>query len=84
VVGASLVAESERPPGAWHAEWEPWRSVLRLAGGAAERAASYLPSVEYDEDAMSRNVARLGVPADLSHVDAWIDLVLARQREVPA
>ncbi|MFD7433675.1 3-carboxy-cis,cis-muconate cycloisomerase [Streptomyces sp. NPDC059861] len=36
---ASLVAEDERPAGAWHAEWEPLRDLLRLTGGAARDAA---------------------------------------------
>lgn len=35
----SLAAEDERPAGAWHAEWEPLRDLLRLAGGAARDAA---------------------------------------------
>ncbi|NUS51650.1 MAG: 3-carboxy-cis,cis-muconate cycloisomerase, partial [Nocardioidaceae bacterium] len=82
VLGASLVAEQERATGGWHAEWEPLRSMLRLAGGAAARGATYLPSVEYDEDALARNLAGLDVTADLTHVDAWIDRVLARQEEV--
>lgn len=28
----SLAAEDERPAGAWHAEWEPLRDLLRLTG----------------------------------------------------
>ncbi|WP_037772303.1 3-carboxy-cis,cis-muconate cycloisomerase [Streptomyces sp. FXJ7.023] len=35
----SLVAEDERPAGAWHAEWESLRDLLRLTGGAARDAA---------------------------------------------
>ncbi|MFE3824467.1 3-carboxy-cis,cis-muconate cycloisomerase [Streptomyces sp. NPDC059092] len=35
----SMAAEDERPAGAWHAEWEPLRDLLRLAGGAARDAA---------------------------------------------
>ncbi|KUO19399.1 3-carboxy-cis,cis-muconate cycloisomerase [Streptomyces dysideae] len=35
----SLVAEDERPAGAWHAEWEPLRELLRLVGGATRDAA---------------------------------------------
>lgn len=34
----SLAAEDERPAGAWHAEWEPLRDLLRLVGGAAREA----------------------------------------------
>ncbi|NBM17087.1 lyase family protein, partial [Streptomyces sp. GC420] len=39
VLLGSLVAEDERPAGAWHAEWQPLRELLRLAGGAAHAAA---------------------------------------------
>ncbi|MFB6849111.1 3-carboxy-cis,cis-muconate cycloisomerase [Streptomyces sp. NPDC056373] len=35
----AMAAEDERPAGAWHAEWEPLRDLLRLAGGAARDAA---------------------------------------------
>ncbi|WP_420310000.1 3-carboxy-cis,cis-muconate cycloisomerase [Streptomyces sp. YS-B37] len=38
VLYGSLVAEDERPAGAWHAEWEPLRELLRLVGGAARDA----------------------------------------------
>ncbi|MFC4493170.1 lyase family protein [Streptomyces ovatisporus] len=34
-----LIAEDERPAGAWHAEWQPVRELLRLTGGAAHAAA---------------------------------------------
>ncbi|MFF7604038.1 3-carboxy-cis,cis-muconate cycloisomerase [Streptomyces parvulus] len=39
VLYGSMTAEDERPAGAWHAEWEPLRDLLRLAGGAARDAA---------------------------------------------
>ncbi|MFE5815265.1 lyase family protein [Streptomyces sp. NPDC056479] len=39
VVTQAMLAEDERPAGAWHAEWEPLRECLRLAGGAAHTAA---------------------------------------------
>ena len=38
VLLGSLAAEDERPAGAWHAEWQPLRELLRLAGGAAREA----------------------------------------------
>ncbi|WP_373682231.1 MULTISPECIES: 3-carboxy-cis,cis-muconate cycloisomerase [Streptomyces] len=34
----SMAAEDERPAGAWHAEWEPLRDLLRLVGSAAGSA----------------------------------------------
>ncbi|MGW7364550.1 3-carboxy-cis,cis-muconate cycloisomerase [Streptomyces sp. NPDC054841] len=39
VLYGSVAAEDERPAGAWHAEWEPLRDLLRLVGGAARDAA---------------------------------------------
>jgi 3-carboxy-cis,cis-muconate cycloisomerase len=39
VLVQAMVAEDERPAGAWHAEWQPLRDCLRLAGGAAATAA---------------------------------------------
>ncbi|GHE97623.1 3-carboxy-cis,cis-muconate cycloisomerase [Streptomyces spiralis] len=48
----SLAAEDERPAGAWHAEWEPLRDLLRLAGGAARDAAELAEGLRVDSDAM--------------------------------
>jgi 3-carboxy-cis,cis-muconate cycloisomerase len=39
ILAQCMVAEDERPAGAWHAEWAPLQACLRLAGGAAETAA---------------------------------------------
>ncbi|MBT2510523.1 3-carboxy-cis,cis-muconate cycloisomerase [Streptomyces sp. ISL-98] len=39
VLYGSMAAEDERPAGAWHAEWEPLRDLLRLVGGAARDTA---------------------------------------------
>ncbi|OKJ93469.1 3-carboxy-cis,cis-muconate cycloisomerase [Streptomyces sp. CB03234] len=38
VLYGSVAAGDERPAGAWHAEWEPLRDLLRLVGGAAHDA----------------------------------------------
>ncbi|MFB7108397.1 3-carboxy-cis,cis-muconate cycloisomerase [Streptomyces sp. NPDC056190] len=48
----SLAAQDERPPGAWHAEWEPLRELLRLVGGAARDAAELTEGLRVDADAM--------------------------------
>ncbi|MFE4664788.1 3-carboxy-cis,cis-muconate cycloisomerase [Streptomyces sp. NPDC056716] len=48
----SLVAEDERPAGAWHAEWEPLRELLRLVGGAARDAAELAEGLRVRADAM--------------------------------
>ncbi|MFI1417602.1 3-carboxy-cis,cis-muconate cycloisomerase [Streptomyces sp. NPDC020731] len=48
----SLVAEDERPAGAWHAEWEPLRDLLRLVGGAARDAAELTEGLRVRPDVM--------------------------------
>ncbi|WP_030855907.1 3-carboxy-cis,cis-muconate cycloisomerase [Streptomyces sp. NRRL S-37] len=48
----SLVAEDERPAGAWHAEWEPLRDLLRLVGGAARDAAELAEGLRVRPDTM--------------------------------
>ncbi|MFI1308084.1 3-carboxy-cis,cis-muconate cycloisomerase [Streptomyces sioyaensis] len=45
VLTSALTAEDERPAGAWHAEWQTLRALLRLAGGAARDAAELVDSL---------------------------------------
>ncbi|WP_327371353.1 3-carboxy-cis,cis-muconate cycloisomerase [Streptomyces sp. NBC_01217] len=52
----SLVAEDERPAGAWHAEWEPLRELLRLVGGAAHDAAELTEGLRVVPYAMRENL----------------------------
>jgi 3-carboxy-cis,cis-muconate cycloisomerase len=54
----ALLAENERPAGAWHAEWQQWRALLRLAGGAAAATATLLAELRPDPAAMAATVAR--------------------------
>ncbi|MFD3380267.1 MULTISPECIES: 3-carboxy-cis,cis-muconate cycloisomerase [unclassified Streptomyces] len=56
----SLAAEDERPAGAWHAEWEPLRDLLRLVGGAARDAAELTEGLRVHADAMRAHL-------DLTH-----------------
>ncbi|OXY94822.1 3-carboxy-cis,cis-muconate cycloisomerase [Streptomyces diastatochromogenes] len=51
-----LAAEDERPAGAWHAEWEPLRDLLRLVGGAAAHAAELTDELRVHPAAMRRNL----------------------------
>ncbi|MEU9618807.1 MULTISPECIES: 3-carboxy-cis,cis-muconate cycloisomerase [unclassified Streptomyces] len=51
-----LVAEDERPAGAWHAEWEPLRELLRLVGGAAYEAAELTDGLRVVPYAMRENL----------------------------
>ncbi len=60
VLFGGLVAEHERPAGAWHAEWEPWAELIALAGGAAARTADVVAGLEVDAGAMAANLARTG------------------------
>ncbi|KUL22948.1 3-carboxy-cis,cis-muconate cycloisomerase [Streptomyces regalis] len=56
----SMAAEDERPAGAWHAEWEPLRDLLRLVGGAARDAAELAEGLRVNADAMREHL-------DLTH-----------------
>ncbi|WP_406339713.1 3-carboxy-cis,cis-muconate cycloisomerase [Streptomyces sp. NBC_01620] len=52
----SLAAEDERPAGAWHAEWEPLRDLLRLVGGAARDGAALAAGLRVVPYAMRENL----------------------------
>jgi 3-carboxy-cis,cis-muconate cycloisomerase len=91
VLGASMAAEQERPPGAWHAEWEPLRQGLRLSAAAAHRCAGMLSGLRVDTAALRRNLDHLVTAAGLdpdrvaatpSAVAPWIDRALADYRKV--
>ncbi|MEU1475259.1 3-carboxy-cis,cis-muconate cycloisomerase [Streptomyces sp. NPDC005760] len=56
----SMAAEDERPAGAWHAEWEPLRDLLRLAGGAARDAVALTEGLRVNADTMREHL-------DLTH-----------------
>ncbi|MGW7418851.1 3-carboxy-cis,cis-muconate cycloisomerase [Streptomyces sp. NPDC054813] len=56
VLYGSLVAEDERPAGAWHAEWEPLRDLLRAVGGAARDTAELTEGLRVHPEAMRRNL----------------------------
>ncbi|MFJ9627328.1 3-carboxy-cis,cis-muconate cycloisomerase [Streptomyces sp. NPDC101175] len=56
VLHGSLVAEDERPAGAWHAEWQPLRELLRLAGGAARDAAEMAEGLRVHPDVMREHL----------------------------
>ncbi|MFJ4840962.1 3-carboxy-cis,cis-muconate cycloisomerase [Streptomyces sp. NPDC088746] len=56
----SLTAEDERPAGAWHAEWEPLRDLLRLVGGAARDAAELAEGLQVFPSAMRSHLGLTG------------------------
>ncbi|MEV6117036.1 3-carboxy-cis,cis-muconate cycloisomerase [Streptomyces sp. NPDC052109] len=51
-----VAAGDERPAGAWHAEWEPLRDLLRLTGGAARDAAELAEGLRVHAEAMRRDL----------------------------
>ena len=57
---SSAIAVDERPDGAWHAEWQALRDLLRLVGGAASLAAELLPGLKVDADRMRANLELTG------------------------
>ncbi|MEW1994119.1 3-carboxy-cis,cis-muconate cycloisomerase [Streptomyces coelicoflavus] len=76
----SLVAEDERPAGAWHAEWEPLRDLLRLTGGATRDAAELTEGLRVRPDVMR---AHLGLTHGLivsERLSAELAPVLGRAR----
>ncbi|MFJ8982969.1 adenylosuccinate lyase family protein [Streptomyces sp. NPDC102282] len=52
----TMLTEDERSGGAWHAEWQPLRSALRMAGGAAHVAAELLEGLEVHAGRMRSNL----------------------------
>lgn len=76
----SMAAEDERPAGAWHAEWEPLRELLRLVGGAARDTAELTEALRVDAGAMG---AHLGLTHGLivsERLSAELAGVLGRAR----
>ncbi|MFV0433997.1 MAG: lyase family protein [Leucobacter sp.] len=57
---AAALAVDERPDGAWHAEWQTLRELLRLALGASAHAVTLVEGLRVDEDAVRRNLALTG------------------------
>jgi 3-carboxy-cis,cis-muconate cycloisomerase len=52
--------EHQRAAGAWHAEWQPFSDVLRLAGSAAAWGADLLSGLRVDAARMGANLAATG------------------------
>ncbi|MEO6505654.1 MAG: lyase family protein [Terrimesophilobacter sp.] len=56
----SATTVDERPPGAWHAEWQTLRELLRLVGGACHLAAELTPGLVVDDAAMRARLEAAG------------------------
>lgn len=90
ILGGSATPEQERPAGAWHAEWQPLRRMLRLAAAIAERTRTVADGLVLDDAAIERNVelllTNLGrdrdwLTATITPASGWIDRVLRQHRE---
>jgi 3-carboxy-cis,cis-muconate cycloisomerase len=81
VLAQCMLAQDERPAGAWHAEWQPLRECLRLAGGsactAAELAAGLVPAPD-------RMLANLSLTGSLVVSERIAAVLSARLGKVPA
>ncbi|MFF7986535.1 3-carboxy-cis,cis-muconate cycloisomerase [Streptomyces sp. NPDC007901] len=80
VLYGSLVAEDERPAGAWHAEWEPLRDLLRTVGGAARDAAELAKGLRVHPEAMRRHLGLTGGLIVSERLSAELAPVLGRAR----
>ena len=67
----AMVAEDERPAGAWHAEWEAVRTALRVAGGAARDTAELVDHLRVDA---ARMRAGLDLTGGLITSERLVDL----------
>lgn len=54
---AAAVTVDERPDGAWHAEWAPFRELLRVAGGAAATGAELADGFRVHDSVIAAHVA---------------------------
>ncbi|SER67029.1 3-carboxy-cis,cis-muconate cycloisomerase [Streptomyces sp. yr375] len=60
VLAQCMLAEDERPAGAWHAEWQPLREALRLTGGAAHTAVELAEGLAVHPERMRANLESTG------------------------
>ena len=76
----ALAAEDERPAGAWHAEWEPLRDLLRLVGGTARDAAELTEGLRVHPDAMRDHLGLTHGLIVSERLSAELSPVLGRAR----
>ncbi|MER5769525.1 3-carboxy-cis,cis-muconate cycloisomerase [Streptomyces sp. NPDC001985] len=74
----TLPSEDERSAGAWHAEWQPLRELLRLTGGAAHQAVELTGQLTVDEGRMLANTALTGGRIASERVAAVLAPLLGR------
>jgi 3-carboxy-cis,cis-muconate cycloisomerase len=73
-----LLAEDERSAGAWHAEWQLLRELLRLTGGAARTGAELAAGLEVRADRMRANLDLTGGQVVSERIAAVLAPVLGR------
>ncbi|MGV9498603.1 3-carboxy-cis,cis-muconate cycloisomerase [Streptomyces sp. NPDC003642] len=76
----AMAAEDERPAGAWHAEWEPLRDLLRLAGGAARDTAELAEGLRVRPEAMRAHLDLTGGAIVSERLSAELARELGRSR----
>jgi len=90
ILDGSATPEQERPAGAWHAEWQPLRQMLRLAAAAAERTNMLVGGLTWDHSAIEHNLGllltNLGHDREwlrdaITSTSGWIDRILRQHRE---
>ncbi|MGW7003949.1 3-carboxy-cis,cis-muconate cycloisomerase [Streptomyces sp. NPDC054933] len=74
----TAVAADERPAGAWHAEWNPLRECLRLAGAAAHTAAELAEGLVVFPERMRANLELTGGLVVSERIAAVLADVLGR------
>ena len=52
----AAITIDERPPGAWHSEWQVLRELLRTVGGQAETARELVGGLVVDTERMRQNL----------------------------
>jgi len=75
-VVASAEQEHQRAAGAWHAEWQPFTDILRLASSAAAWGAELLTGLQVDTARMAANLASAGGLPLAERVTALLATVL--------
>ncbi|MEX3101083.1 3-carboxy-cis,cis-muconate cycloisomerase [Streptomyces sp. ST1020] len=76
----ALVAEDERPAGAWHAEWEPLRDLLRVVGGAARDAVELVAGLRVFAEVMREHLGLTHGLIVSERLAAELAVVLGRGR----
>jgi nitrosuccinate lyase len=79
-VSQCMLAEDERPGGAWHAEWQPLRECLRLAGGAAYTAVELVEGLTVDADRMRTNLNITGADVVSERIAAVLAETVGKKR----